>query len=171
MSVITESGMNFRVDDEKTFRIEESEFMRRHNAVKSVEYIELRKGRIVLVEAKSSFPKVDGQTDFNKNVSDISEKFAHSLEYFISCKMGYNKCKADEIPAELADCDMIRDKGLDFILVINCTGMDRGVIPHMLSVIQDAFTKKMRAVCEIWNATVKVIDRELAVKLGIAAAG
>ncbi|MDO4510956.1 MAG: hypothetical protein Q4B68_03950 [Bacteroidales bacterium] len=81
-----ESFMKFSFADDDIFRIEDDELAKATKGIKACECVVLISENVALVEAKSSAPRIDNEEKFNHFISDIRQKFAHSLRLFNDIK-------------------------------------------------------------------------------------
>ena len=92
---IIESGMRF--DNADAWRIEKSalytSLQKGNDGLKVVEFIRVKDGNYIFVEAKSSFPNLhnpDSKENVEKNVNIILNKFVHSLSMLSSVHLRVN---------------------------------------------------------------------------------
>lgn len=163
-NTITESGMEFIADN--VFHIEKSPaYARLGGDVKSVEFVRAKDNKLLFIEAKSSFPNPNnpapnpdkedktGDELFQEEISDICDKFTHSLNLYSAVDVGVTE---DGFPPDYKPSDKV---SLMFILVIN--GFDRSWCDE----IEKALTNRMRdSICisKIWKPEVFVINDEAA---------
>ena len=158
---VNHSGMAF-IDD-NVFHIELSPAYTRLNAsVKSVEFVRSWENKLLFVEAKSSFPNPGnpmpnlekgnktGSELFGEAVTDICDKFIHSLNLYAAIDVGVAKFG---FPVEyIIPSDKL---SLEFILVI------KGFEKSWCDEIKRALTNKMResvVISNIWKPRVYVIN-------------
>jgi len=168
MGDFVESGMKFVFPDEQIFRIEKSRFYMdindRRKSLSSVECLYFNKNVLSFIEAKSSFPKVSNVEDFNKNIHDVSDKFIHSFELYLSHFVGVNTMLPDETPARFLDYDLSSKKKIVFALIINCKNVEKCYLPDMISTIQNAFLKRFGGHKSIWGVDFITLDHETAME-------
>jgi hypothetical protein len=89
-NIITESGMNFIAKN--TFHIEQSQLYKSiGEGVRSVEFVRSKDDKLFFVEAKTTFPNPENsEENFQIQISEICEKFIHSLSLYSSIKVGIN---------------------------------------------------------------------------------
>jgi len=160
---IKESNMVFEFDNEHVFMIENSLLHKSiGDRIKSVEFIvSLNENELYFVEAKSSSPKPvpDNNQRFDLFVNEISEKFIHSFNMFISALLERNKF--DEIPQKLFE--LKKDKiDFKFILIIK----DHAI--EWLPPLQLAIQKKILPHLKIWDGTVLLMNEDLAKQYRLA---
>lgn len=92
---IIESGMRF--DNADAWRIEKSalytSLSKGNDGFKVVEFIRVKDGNYIFVEAKSSFPNLhnpDSIENVEKNINIILNKFVHSLSMLSSVHLRVN---------------------------------------------------------------------------------
>ena len=156
---INESSMNFGVFDEsRMVHWEKSKLYHSlGDKVRTVEFISLdQDGAINLVEAKTSAPReyIDPYT------RDISEKFIHTLDLFMSVITGRQKDEYHEIPELFFSIDIAKVK-IRLILVIKNQRLDT-LIP-----VRNALNKKLTRYIRTWRLESIVLNEELAINNGI----
>jgi hypothetical protein len=161
---ICESGMKFIADN--AFHIEKSPtYTLLGNNVKSVEFVRAKENKLLFVEAKSSFPNPStpkpnptkrnktGEELFREEISDICDKFTHSLNLYSAIAVGVAEY---DFPAEFKSADKV---SLAFILVI------KGFEKTWCDEIQKALTIQVRdSVCmsKIWKPEIAVMNDKTA---------
>ncbi len=161
----TESGMLFEFPKSDVFDIESSVFYKKKQPnLSSVEFLLLKNDKLFLIEAKRSFPKVESKADFNKNIQDISDKFIHSFELFLSNFVEVNEFNDIETPEKFQNFNFSSCSGIVFVLIINCSKIDRNDVPNMISYIQDQFKDRFKGQNRIWNIDFIALDNELALE-------
>ncbi|MDR0654291.1 MAG: hypothetical protein LBG12_13440 [Synergistaceae bacterium] len=165
--IIEESGISFgEYDDADVFYVEKSALYRNlGGGVRTVEFILKKDEKTLLwVEAKSSSPNPQNAksvSDFENFLSELCEKFEHSLSLYTSAILKRIADSNDEIPNQMREMDYSR-ASFKMILVI------RGHKESWLQPISDGFKRKMRACIKIWNIDptrdVAVINEEGAKK-------
>jgi hypothetical protein len=167
--IITESGMNFIADN--TFHIEKSSlYTQLGDSVKSVEFIRAINGKLLFVEAKSSFPNPSNTTpNPNKNnktgkelfceeITDICDKFTLSLNLYAAAYVGVTN---GELPSDYNPDNRVL---LMFIVVIN------GFKQSWCDKIEKALTNQIRKsilMSKIWKPTIVVVNNITAAKHGL----
>jgi len=87
-----QSGMDFIADN--TFHIEASALYKNiGDGIRTVEFIRIKENRALFIEAKTAFPNPDNPSEKNKarfhnEITEICEKFIHSLNLLSSIKLG-----------------------------------------------------------------------------------
>ena len=162
MGEFIESGMRFVFPDEMLFRIEHSQFYKQKKALSSVECLCLMNERMHFIEAKSSFPRAENTSDFEKNLSEVSDKFLHSFELFLSHFVNVNPLFPEETPTRIINYDFSQKRGIVFVLIINCRKIRKHCIPNMISTIQNSFLKRFAAHKSIWDIRFITLDHESA---------
>jgi hypothetical protein len=156
--------MNFIADN--VFPIEKSTvYTGLGDSVKSVEFVRAKGGKLLFVEAKSSFPNPSnpkpnpdkgdrtGYELFREEIEDICDKFTHSLNLYSAVDVGVTK---DGFPPDYRPADKV---SLTFILVIN------GFEMSWCNEIERALTNRLReSICmaKIWKPKVLVLNQEIA---------
>jgi len=100
------------------------------------------------IEAKSSSPKTDNEERFNEFIKEISDKFLHSFELWLSI---VTKRRNEDISENLRKIDMQIIK-FKFILVIN------GHKEEWLVPIMYALKKVLKSYRKIWGTEVIVLN-------------
>jgi len=158
--IITESGMDFIADN--TFYIEKSSlYTDLGDGVRSVEFIRVKDGNLLFVEAKTTFPNpnnpsADNYSKFQSEISDICDKFTHSLNLFSSVEVGVAK-------NGFADDFVLPEKiSLVFILVVKNHEFEwcKPIKGKFIAALP-TYLKK------IWKPEVYVINRKTAAEQGL----
>ena len=159
MITIKESGMTFGpFSEDKVYRIEQSDaYTELGYGVKVVEFIYRKnEDKLFFIEAKKSSPMPEGD-NFRKYIDDISEKFVHSFNLWLTLNL---KRRKDDIPSEIRDVTMAKQI-FRFILVIN--GHEKEWLPP----IKAALERKMLAEIKIWEHEIIVINDKQAKERGL----
>lgn len=156
--LIHESGMNFGVfDAERMIHWEKSKLYRSlMDKVRTVEFISIGKdGALQLVEAKTSAPfdYIDSYT------RDISEKFMHTLDLFMSVYIGRQQDFYHEFPETFLSLDITSVK-IRLILIIKNQRL------NALMPVRNALNKKLTAYTKTWRLESIVLNEALAVTNG-----
>ena len=139
--------------------IEKSDlFARLGDGVRSVEFIRVKDGKLLFVEAKTSFanpnnPSAENVSKFQSEIEEICEKFIHSLNLLSSVEIG--------VEGNVFDCSFVLPKSvsLEFILVI------RNHELKWCKQVQDKITFKLpKYISKIWKPRVRVINFENAAR-------
>ena len=161
VNVITESDMDFIADN--TFHIEKSGCYNaiRGKEIKSVEFVRVKDGKLLLVEARSSFTNPDNTSaenlkQFQERIDEICGKFIHSLNLFSSLIIGVTE------DTSASGIVMPERVSLVFVLVIKNYNLDgcRKVRIKLKS-------KLPPYLMEIWKPKVFVINQNTAEKRGL----
>lgn len=157
-NAIVESGMHFIADN--SFHIERSSlYTQIISNVKTVEFIRIKDNNLLFVEAKTSFSKSDmpskgSKKRFRSELSDICEKFIHSLNLYSSVKIGISHA---DFPIDFIQNGKY---SLKFVLVIRdfscewCRPIKIGITNAL-----PAYFKK------IWKPEIYVINRTQAINM------
>lgn len=147
-SFIVESEMKFGpFNEENIFHIEKIRIYEEYDKpFKIGEFIILSQDskEIKIVEAKMSSPKPENTANFDSYLSDISEKLANTLNFYISLKIKRHPKGYKEMPAPFQNTDISNLK-FKLILVIN------GHAEAWLPPIKEALYQKLKPFCKIWN--------------------
>lgn len=157
MIQIEESKMIFEFKEEQLFRIENSKLHRCiGEGIKTVEFlVTLKEDEIYFVEAKSSSPQptTENKEKFDTFISEISDKFLHSFNMYLSAILKRNHY--DEIPKTLININ--KEKAVfKFILII------KGHQIEWLQPLKDAIYKKLLYQNKIWKNSVILMNEEIA---------
>ena len=159
MITIKESGMTFGpFPEEQVYQIEKADaYTTLGESVKAVEFVfRQSKEKIFFIEAKSSSPMPEGEK-FNTYIGDISDKFLHSFNLWLTLNLGRRKDEISETILEVpTDTQVFR-----FILVIN--GHEETWLPPVRAAIE----RKMMAEIKIWRHEVIVINDQQARARGL----
>jgi len=161
VNIIPESGMVFVADN--TFHIEESSlYTDIGEGVRTVEFIRVKNGHLLFVEAKTSFPNPDNSSPdnlvvFQSEIDEICEKFIHSLNLLSSVEVGV----ADDVYTD--DFTMPEKVSLVFVLVIK--DHELKWCRPVKKKLEDALPPYLRT---IWKPTVYVINHATAISRNLA---
>jgi len=160
-SVITESDMDFVADN--TFYIEKSAlYTSLGEGVKTVEYLRVKDGKLLFVEARKTFPNPDNPdaenlSRFREQIDEICEKFIHSLNLLSSVEVGV----ADWVYPD--DFTLPDNLSLAFVFVI------RNHETKWCKRIRQKFIEALPMYLKrTWNPEVFVINHETAMKHNLA---
>ena len=157
MVEFSESGLNFRFEEDKCFYIEQSNNYKRicGRGVCSVESIYLgKKNKVFLIEAKSSIPNGNGIEDF---CIQIYNKNVHSVLMLASAIWNG---RSEEIGEKL--CKQILNSP-KFI----CTLIVKDAKEDWCNSLQDLLRIKLRELTAIFGAEIIVINEERARLIGL----
>jgi hypothetical protein len=161
---IEESGIIFgEFDEGKFFQIEKSTiYQSLGKCPKSVEFILLhsKDRELIWLEAKSSSPKPGSKINFDAFISEIHDKFVHSLELYFSILTERMLDKNKEFPVCFKKIDYTTTS-MKFILVIN------GHKEAWLSPIADALKQSLCVQIKIWRLSVSVVNEQHASQMGL----
>jgi len=163
INLIRESGMDFIA--ENTFRIEESTtYTNIGEGIKSVEFIRAKGDKLLFVEAKTTFPNPDNPSAenyirFQEEITDICDKFIHSLNLYASVKIGVNE--------EAFANDFVPPEMISLVLILVVKNHEpswcRKIQPKLISALP-SYLKK------IWKPEVLVMNHETAIKQNLTTA-
>ena len=158
---ITESNMNFIVDTGDTYHIEKSQaYIGICGSIKTVEFIRQKDNNLLFIEAKTTLTNPDNSANpvelFNNEISDICEKFIHSLSLLSAVQIGVI---SETLPS---GWDRAHKISLKFVLIIrnHQMGWCRSV-KHAIGQILPLHISK------IWKPEVLVINQETAQKYNL----
>ncbi|WP_193768957.1 hypothetical protein [Metasolibacillus meyeri] len=157
MIQVSESDMLFEFEENQIFSIENS---RLHTeigkGIKSVEFVvSLKEQEFVFIEAKSSSPQPtkDNQEKFDTFIQDVSDKFVHAFNMFLTAIL--RRYHDEAIPINFLEMNK-QEATFKFILII------KGHQIEWLQPLQDAFSKSLLYHRKIWGSHVIVMNEELA---------
>lgn len=162
---IIESGILFEIEEEYLYHIERSQLVKNTKYFKSPEFIYLEKGRIVMVEAKTSAPHPSSKEDFKNYLSDIREKFFNAMALLNACWSQRNVAELNMMPLSLQQQTM---PGVQFQLYLVVAKAKEEWLPN----INDALKSELQILFKIWcipDTSIRVITKERAIQLGLAA--
>jgi hypothetical protein len=92
MPIFTESGLDFQLEADRTFRPEAEDNLARLQDVMHCDFVVMQKERprphVDLLEVKSSSPHPDNAPDLESFLQEVCQKFLNSLLVFLRCKGG-----------------------------------------------------------------------------------
>lgn len=170
MIEIEESGMFFRFEDDKVFKIEkcalyQDEISRCGAKIAEMVAID-RRNRFLVIEAKSSSPQPDGKTNekLEEFIDAIVEKFENTLQLFHAMLLNYHgKTHLEAVPANMVNIIQCGAPAIQLVLVIN------GHRREWMGPVQDMLTKKTAILCRVWRSKAVAINDAKAKDLGLIA--
>lgn len=170
--IIEESGMKFGgLEEERLFWVEHSDIYRRvGEGIKTVEFIYLSKEENVLfVEAKQSCPNIANKDDseekqkkFEEYYTDVTDKFIDSVNMFAATVLGRNG-QSNSVGESIVQKNTYAENGIKFVLVI------AGAEESWLGGPKAELELRLFRYRKIWKADVVVLNKEMAVELGLVA--
>ncbi len=163
MKTMAESGLEFEFEDSNCLDLEKCDTYVdiKSKSIKMCEFVFIKNGSIIFLEAKSSFSRPENAENFEKNISDIVSKMHNAVSLFsgISLKRPYSK------PTTLPK-NLILNGGESVYCILIVTGFeDEWLIP-----IQDALRIKLSALSKTFSiANVLAINEKTAISRGYAA--
>lgn len=166
---IIESGMRFGPYPEGVcFYIERSRcYSRIQEGVQIAEFLLLRQQNgepvVWIVEAKSSSPRPETRSGFEKFIDEIRTKFTNSLLLGIAARLQRHPEAADELSDTFKALDL-QTTGFRFVLVIN------GHRQEWLPPLQEALSRALKSVVKTWELppmSVAVLNHESAQQCGL----
>ncbi|MDT8448096.1 MAG: hypothetical protein RRB13_14485 [bacterium] len=154
---ITESGMDFGpYPKNDVFHIEQSQTFKKLKGVQIGEFVLLRGGKLLFIEAKSSSPRPETHPDFQTFIAEIHEKLANSLTLSVAALLKRHGAANSELPPPIRGVSLSQ---VEFLLIL--------VLPDhpdkALAPIRDALGSSLRAFCNIWSpAEIVVLNRQSA---------
>lgn len=157
MIQVRESNMLFEFEEDQIFPIENSQLHTEiGEGIKSVEFVvSLKEQEFAFIEAKSSSPQPtkDNQEKFDTFIKDVSDKFVHAFNMFLTAIL--HRYHDEAIPTNFLE--MNKEAAVfKFILII------KGHRMEWLQPLQDAFSKHLLYHRKIWGSHVVVMNEELA---------
>lgn len=157
MIQVKESGMTFEFNEDQIFVIEKSDLHSKiGNGIKTVEFIVcLRENELAFVEAKSSSPKPikENKEIFENFISDITEKFEHSFNLYLSTIL--RRYNTHEIHTKFFSIDYKSVK-FKFILII------KGHEIEWLQPLSDALYRSLLYHNRIWKSSIILLNEQMA---------
>lgn len=165
MVTFEESGMVFSFEDADIFRIEKSERFNTISGAKPCECVVYHNNQVVLIEAKSSSPRLEGDGSGNerlvKFVGEIAEKFHDSLTYYHAAHQ--KRQQPDMLPANLQSVALDRH---DYVFCLIINGHEKSwCVP-----VQEKLKVTMKKMLKLWglnDACVKVMNEGTALSKGL----
>ncbi|MCG7534360.1 hypothetical protein [Pseudoalteromonas sp. OOF1S-7] len=117
-------------------------------------------GKLVLVEAKSSFSNPSNAKDFNKNLQEIYTKLVDSLTVLIATKLGRHPNIGQELPAQFQQISW-SDVTIHLRLVI--PGFEKSWLPPITDALRVRL-KHFLAAFGVSDMHFQVLNKELALK-------
>lgn len=164
-----ESGMDFSplFEAGKAFYLEKSTLLSSLGAgVRTVEFLMLPTDKLMyIVEAKSSSPKPtpDNTVKLDEFFNEISEKFLHSFDLYMSTYLGLQAKNDNDIPDYIL-AKKPSELKIKLVLVIN------GHHETWLSPILDGLNKKLLAKRKIWKVEIAVLNDSMAREMALITA-
>ena len=145
---IIESGMTFGpYREEYCFYIEKSQtYQKIQTGVKMAEFLLLRtqdKPIVLIIEAKSSTPRIESQPNFDDFIREIRDKLSNALMLGVATSLKRHSTW-EELPTVFQTLDL-SVASFRLILVIN--GHQEAWLPPL----QDAIKKELHPMVKIWN--------------------
>ena len=160
---VNHSEMDF-IDD-NVFHIEQSSAYNRlsKNGIKSVEFVRTKGNYLLFVEAKSTLPNPNNPTDgnlekFETQISEICEKFNHSLNIYSSIGIGASN---EPFPSDFAPPNRT---SVRFVLVIK--NHKPAWCRHIKHKIEATLPPYLNT---IWKPEILVINHIIATKYNLTA--
>ena len=151
---VTESQMQFILQENETFLIENSKFVSSLNDYSKVEFVICRDNKLVFIEAKTTLEDKSGQ------IQAVVKKFKNSLEVILSLTLRHSY---KELPEEFKKIKWSENE-IFFYLIINKYPEDKIVL------LNNAIKSELSAFRKCWKINekhIKVLGKDQAKKLGI----
>ena len=151
---VAESQMQFILQENETFLIENSKFVSSLNDYSKVEFVICRDNKLVFIEAKTTLEDKSGQ------IQAVVKKFKNSLEVVLSLTLRHSY---KELPEEFKKIKWSKNE-IFFYLIIKKYPDDKIVL------LNNAIKSKLSAFCKCWKINqkhIKVLGEEQAKKLDI----
>lgn len=151
---VAESQMQFILQENETFLIENSKFVSSLNDYSKVEFVICRDNKLVFIEAKTTLEDKSGQ------IQAVVKKFKNSLEVVLSLTLRHSYM---ELPEEFKKIKWSKNE-IFFYLIIKKYPDDKIVL------LNNAIKSKLSAFCKCWKINqkhIKVLGEEQAKKLDI----
>lgn len=167
------SGMKFKdFGDENCYPIEESRLYQKslqQHGFKMVEFVAIRnaeqpeESKLIFVEAKTSLRQASAELRFDKEISDIAQKFIDALQLVCGVWHGGRKNKI-ALPANFAK---FRESGSKIVFVLVVKNIEETNLRRVKSAILD----KLRRERILWKFDLMVLSEELAMEEKLVLAG
>ena len=151
---VTESQMQFILQENETFLIENSKFVSSLNDYSKVEFVICRDNKLVFIEAKTTLEDKSGQ------IQAVVKKFKNSLEVVLSLTLRHSYM---ELPEEFKKIKWSENE-IFFYLIINKYPEDQIVL------LNNAIKSELSAFRKCWKINekhIKVLGKDQAKKLGV----
>ena len=151
---VAESQMQFILQENETFLIENSKFVSSLNDYSKVEFVICRDNKLVFIEAKTTLEDKSGQ------IQAVVKKFKNSLEVILSLTLRHSY---KELPEEFKKIKWSENE-IFFYLIINKYPEDQIVL------LNNAIKSELSAFRKCWKINekhIKVLGKDQAKKLGI----
>ena len=151
---VTESQMQFILQENETFLIENSKFVSSLNDYSKVEFVICRDNKLVFIGAKTTLEDKSGQ------IQAVVKKFKNSLEVILSLTLRHSYM---ELPEEFKKIRWSENE-IFFYLIINKYPEDQIVL------LNNAIKSELSAFRKCWKINekhIKVLGKDQAKKLGI----
>ncbi len=151
---VAESQMQFILQENETFLIENSTFVSSLKDYSKVEFVICRDNKLVLIEAKTTFRNESEQ------IQAVVKKFKNSLEVVLSLTLRHSYM---ELPEEFKKIKWSKNE-IFFYLIIKKYPDDKIVL------LNNAIKSQLSAFCKCWKINqkhIKVLGEEQAKKLDI----
>lgn len=168
---IEESGVKFGAfDEECLFWIEHSAIYKQMGeGIKTVEFIHLTEEENVLfVEAKTSCPNAANKNDnedkkkkYEEYYADVADKFIDSVNMFATTVLGRNG-HSDDVGESILQKNTYAKSKIKFVLVV------AGAEESWLGGPKAELELRLLRFRKIWKADVVVLNKRMAVELGLA---
>ena len=151
---VTESQMQFILQENETFLIVNSKFVSSLNDYSKVEFVICRDNKLVFIEAKTTLEDKSGQ------IQAVVKMFKNSLEVILSLTLRHSY---KELPEEFKKIKWSENE-IFFYLIINKYPEDQIVL------LNNAIKSELSAFRKCWKINekhIKVLGKDQAKKLGI----
>ena len=151
---VVESQMQFILQENETFLIENSKFVSSLNDYSKVEFVICRDNKLVFIEAKTTLEDKSGQ------IQAVVKKFKNSLEVILSLTLRHSY---KELPEEFKKIKWSENE-IFFYLIINKYPEDQIVL------LNNAIKSELSAFRKCWKINekhIKVLGKDQAKKLDI----
>ena len=170
---ISESGMTFGPYPEgHCFHIEKSECYKKiQKGVQMAEFLLLKQQQhgmvtVWVVEAKSSSPRPETQTNFNAFIDEIRIKMTNGFLLTVAAQLQRHPASKNQLPDAFFKKLNLQKHGFRFVLVIN------GHQPDWLVPLQNALMNALMPIVKMWalpTMSVAVLNHDQAQTYGLIA--
>ncbi|WP_118812519.1 hypothetical protein [Neisseria meningitidis] len=163
---LTESGITFNLVKNNLFYIEPYIRKRRQEGIKTVEFIYLQEDNLLFVEAKQSIPNQERSPErFDEYISEIYQKWCNALNVEILGILGREDIKETIMPSAFSN---LQWGSIEIKLLLVIPDVPLNYLGQLNELIKQEFNKKdtLRLI-SLWNISVEVINRDLAIQKGL----
>ncbi|WP_067582863.1 hypothetical protein [Endozoicomonas ascidiicola] len=158
----TESGLSFRFEDDRCYRIEEAQgAIDVGDGIKKAEFLYIDAGNnLWVLEAKTTIANEHkSKEEFESELQAIYEKLYNSLQLTVLGLTGRHQAINEELPAEFKSTDW---SGLTIQLVLVIPGVPPMFLPDLTDKLRKKFSPWFLKAWNIKEANIQVLNRDFA---------